>query len=496
MPMKNLDTQIMSRDDIRAMMQTAIREDNTDQFNEAWNLMFESIGQDIQQRYEDSIQELSDELDSRVLAARGVRQLTQEERKYYKELAAAMKARDPKQAVNNMSSVMPETVVNAVFEELQTQHPLLSRIDFMPSGGAVKLIMNTNSSEPAAWGTLCAEIVKELTSGFQTVNTTLLKLSAFLPVCKAMLDLGPEWLDNYVRQVLYEAVSNGMEVGIVAGDGKEEPIGMIRQVGPGTVVTDGVYPAKATIALNEISASSIGNLLGIMALDGNGKSRQVRDVIFLCNPQDYFQKVMPATTLMAPDGSYRNDVMPYPMTIIPTAALETGKAVVGMAYRYFAAAGTSPEGRIEYSDDYHFIEDERMYLIKAYANGLPKDNNSFLYLDISGLTPAIWKVEQVDGRTKSSVNTLSALKLGGLTLSPAFAASTASYTATAATGGSNMIFAAPTDAGATMLIKQGTAVKANGDMLTWAEGENTVTVKVTPEDGGTAKTYTITVTAS
>ncbi|MBO7666859.1 MAG: cadherin-like beta sandwich domain-containing protein [Firmicutes bacterium] len=109
---------------------------------------------------------------------------------------------------------------------------------------------------------------------------------------------------------------------------------------------------------------------------------------------------------------------------------------------------------------------------------------------------ADWKVVSVDGKTKSDVNNLSALKLSGLTLSPAFAAGTTSYTATAATGGTSMIYAAPADAGATMLIKLGSTVKNNGDELTWAAGSNSVTVKVTPEDGGTAKTYTITVTAS
>ena len=75
----------------------------------------------------------------------------------------------------------------------------------------------------ATWGELCDEIVKELTSGFVAVDTGLYKLSAFLPVCKTMLELGPEWLDNYVRQVLYEALSNGMEAGIVTGDRNKSP---------------------------------------------------------------------------------------------------------------------------------------------------------------------------------------------------------------------------------------------------------------------------------
>lgn len=59
-----------------------------------------------------------------------------------------------------------------------------------------------------------------------------------------MVDLGPEWLDNYVRQVLYEALANGLEYGIVTGNGNKEPIGMDRQVGDDVSVTGGVYPQK------------------------------------------------------------------------------------------------------------------------------------------------------------------------------------------------------------------------------------------------------------
>ena len=137
--------------------------------------------------------------------------------------------------------------------------------------------------------------------------------------CKAMLELGPEWLDNFVRQTLYEALSNGMEGGAVAGDGNKKPIGMTRQVGDGVTVTGGAYPEKAAIKVDDLSPHTVGNLLSIMAADPNGKPRQVRDVILLVNPQDYLQKVMPATTLMAPDGTYRNDVLPYPMSVIQWA---------------------------------------------------------------------------------------------------------------------------------------------------------------------------------
>lgn len=398
--MRNNDT--MNREALRAPLQEAIQAGDAAAFVQKFDEMLDVIAQDILEEYEQELSGLRQEMDGRILTARGVRQLTSEETTYYQKLIAAMKDRDPKQALTNLDVVMPETVIDSIFDDLRTNHPLLSRINFIPSGASVRMMMNTNGYQEAAWGPLCGEIVEELTSGFKEVSTTLSKLSAFMPICKAMLDLGPRWLDRYIREVLYEALANGMESGIATGDGKDKPIGMNRQVGSGVSVTDGVYPEKDKIAVTAFDATTIGTLVGQLAVDENGRSRPVRDLILLVNPKDYYTKIMPATTLMAPDGTYRNDVMPYPMSILQVAAIPEGAAIFGVSSRYFAAAGAERGGRIEYSDHYRFLEDERVYIIKTYATGMPKDNNSFLYLDISGLTPAIWKVQLVDAGSGAS----------------------------------------------------------------------------------------------
>lgn len=492
---------VQSRDEIRAKMQQALKEEDSAGFSQALNDMIVCVGEDVRLDYESQIDGLRQELDSGILSARGVRQLTTKETEYYQKLAGAMKGPNPQQALANLDVVMPDTVIDAVFDELQTSHPLLSRISFTPTGGAIKMLMNTNGYQEAAWGPLCDEIIKELTSGFKEVDTGLLKLSAFLPVCKAMLELGPVWMDSYVRQVLYEALANGLEAGILVGDGDNKPIGMNRDVSDGVSVSGGKYPEKATIEVSKLDAATVGNLLSLLSVDGNGKPRTVRDVIMVVNPQDYFQKVMPATTIMAPDGTYRSDVLPYPVAVIQSPAIPVGKAVFGMAYKYFAAAGIAPEGRIEFSDHYRFLEDERVYLIKAYANGLPMDDNAFLYLDISKLQPAVLKVETVTAPADETDATLTDLKIGALTLTPAFNATTTSYTTTT-TNATNIVRAVPNHAGATIEITNKdtdgdtTNSVPNGTAATWFDGSNTLTVKVTAADGETTKSYTVTVTKS
>lgn len=497
--MKSNDIQI--RSDVREAMQKAIRENDNEAFYNSFEQMLLCIRDDIETEYANRFDKLEGEMDRRALASRGVRQLTSEERTYYQKLAEAMKAKDPKQALNNLDVIMPETVVDAVFDELQTAHPLLSHIQFVNTRGAIRMMMNTNGYQEAAWGQLCAEIVEELTSGFKEVDTSLLKLSAFMPVCKAMLELGPEWLDSFVRQVLYEAYANGLEAGAVSGDGNGKPIGMNRQVGDNVTVTGGVYPEKSAIAVSDLSPATIGNLLALLATDPNGKARTVRDVILVVNPVDYFQRIMPATTLMGPDGSYRNDVLPYPMTVIQSPAVDQGKAIIGLGYKYFAAVGAARDGRIDYSDHYHFIEDERVYLIKGYANGFPMDNNAFFVLDISNVQPAVWKVQQVTAPTASAVADLADLRIGGLALSPAFtSATTTGYTAST-TNTTNTVTAIPADANATIEITNEDAEETettiiNGRAVTWGAGANTLTIKVTAENGTATKSYVVTVTKS
>ena len=494
--MQNLDRKSVSMEAIRADMMAALQNNDTEGYYQALNSMMEAKAAEITEAYEADIEAVRSETNSRILAARGRRQLTSEERDFYERVKTVSASDDVKQAMTGSTLAIPTTVIEEVFEDLRQNHPLLSRINFQPMTGNAKVILGTDGYQTAAWGALTSAIAQQMSAGLQALDANLNKLTAFIYVPKDALKLSPEWLDRYVRECLYEMYANGMEYGIVYGTGKNMPIGMARQVGEGVTVTDGVYPLKETIAVTDLGRDSIANLLSLMALDGAGKSRPVNDVILLCNNQDYFGKVMPATTFQAPDGTYRRDVLPYPIDIIPCDAVPTGKAVIGIARRYFAGVTMNENGRVEYSDEYQFLEDARTYVVRGYGAGQAKDNNAFLYLDISGLVAANWQVVNVDGKTKSSVNTLSALKLSGLTLSPTFAAGTTAYTATASTGGKSMIYAAPADAGATMLIKHGTTVKNNGDELTWAAGSNSVTVKVTPENGGTANTYTITVTAS
>ena len=495
--MLNLDKLKEKKLEILQKLSAAIKEDNTEQFAAG----LEEMCNHIQEVVTAEAKQMITAGDAQVLAGRGIRQLTSEENSYFQKVVDAMRSSNPRQALTDIPDVMPKTVIDAVFEDLIEEHPLLSAINFVNTSGLVEYLVNVNAVELATWGTLTSEITKELTAGFKKINLTLMKLSAFLPVAKSMLDLGPAYMDRFVRATLGEAIAFGLEAGLIDGTGKEMPIGMNRQVGTGVVVTDGVYPLKAEIAITSLDPTTYATLLATLTTAPNSRKRKVASVILVCNPADYVGKIFPATTIRGADGRYINDVFPFPTQVIQSVEVPAGKAIMGLAKRYFMGIGTAKTGKIEFSDEYKFLEDERVYLTKLYGYGEPLDNTAFLYLDISGLVPAVHTVNigndlEVGNFADLVIPAypdarLASLTIGALTLDPAFNKSVFVYEA-ATTNATNTITAIAKDGEATIAIELNGDSHTNGTAATWLAGANTVEVTVTKD--GESETYTVEVT--
>jgi HK97 family phage major capsid protein len=297
-------------------------------------------------------------------------------------------------ALTNADKTFPLTIINEVMEDMKQEHPLLAAVDTVNATGLMKFLVNTDAGDNATWGALESEITKEITSGFAEIDMGQFKLSAWMPISIDMLELGANWLDTYIRTCLAEALAIGYENAIVTGTGKDMPIGMDRSVADNVEVVGGVYPKKDAIAVTDFRRASYGNLVSKLAKNQHGKPRAVRGLILVVNPVDYYKTVMPATTLMTPEGRYVNDVLPVPTQIIQSVAVAAGEAILGMGKRYFLGVGG--KRGIQFSDDYKFLEDNRYYKIVAYSNGRPKDDNAFLRLDISNLEPTYLEVKSVE----------------------------------------------------------------------------------------------------
>lgn len=391
--MKNKDEQRLSRLAAAQKISDAAKAGDQDAFKEGLN----ELCLDIEAQILEEAKSLREETDAAVLAQRGVRQLTSEEKEYYNALISAMKASGKegvKMALTNVDKTFPITIINDVMENMKQEHPLLAAVDTRNVTGLTKWLVNTDEGANATWDELNTEIIKEIASGFNDLELDQKKLSAWMPISQDMLELGPNWLDAYIRTCLSEALAIGSENGIVTGTGKKMPIGMDRQVQEDVTVTAGVYPKKDAIIVTDFSPVTYGDLVSRLAEDEHGKARAVNGLIMVVNPFDYFKLVMPATTVMLPDGTYRNDVLPVPTKIIQSVAVARDEAILGIGKRYFFGVGG--KRGIQFSDDAAFLEDKRLYKIVAYANGRAKDNNSFLRLDISGLRRLIYEVKTVD----------------------------------------------------------------------------------------------------
>lgn len=394
-----------------AALQIAVATKNGDEdaIKQAWMKFHESVVEQLK----DDFAEAQASNDSAVLAQRGYRQLTSKENSFYQKLIEAGRSEMPKQAFVNIigqaieDDIMPETIIADVYKNLEDQHPLLSIINFTYTGYSTKWILNDHTAETAVWGTITAAIAEEITSAFRVIDVDQNKLSAYAIIEKGMLDLGPTFLDAYIRRVLYEALAVGLEKAIISGDGNNCPIGLDRDIHTGVSVSSGSYPQKTSgqgkFTVTEFTPVEYGKLVANLAKTEKGKQRTVQDLTMICSPNDYYTKVMPATTVLTTDGRYVNDLFPVPTRVIQSAQITDGSAILFLPGEYSMFAGANKKGTIEYSDECKFIEDQRVFKIKTYATGRAFDNTSSLLLDISSLKPGYINVAIANQPVETSV---------------------------------------------------------------------------------------------
>ena len=369
----------------------AMKNGNDEEIKQAWGEFHNSVAEQVKADFK----ELQESNDAAVLAQRGYRQLTSKETKWYQKVIDALKSKDPKQAFTaiigseNEDDLMPATIIEDVYKNLKEEYPLLKAINFQHVGYVTKWIMNDHAAQTAVWGQITEEITKEITSSFKVVDVDQNKLSAYAIVEVGMLDLGPVFLDGYVRTVLAEALMSGLELAIVAGTGVNQPVGLIKDIHEGVSYSSTTgYPNKTAEVVKDFTPATYGALVAKLAKTEAGKQRKFNEVCLVVNQTDYLTKVMPATTVLNANGTYVNNLFPFPTTVFVSNAVEDGKAVMFLKDEYFLGMGGAKNGVIEYSDEYKFLEDQRVFKIKQYGAGRAFDNTSALYLDIANLEPA------------------------------------------------------------------------------------------------------------
>ncbi|MBS6601176.1 MAG: phage major capsid protein [Clostridium sp.] len=385
------------RQELTKRFSTAMQSENQEDIITAFVEFAEGVQQDVL----NDVKAYQETQDKDILQKRGIHQLTQKETKFYQTWIDAAKSSNPKQTITDLDIALPFTVIDNVMEDLKSNHPLLNLIDFQNMTAVKKMLFNKQGKQLAVWGAISSAITKELSGAIEEVDITLNKLSAFMPISKDMLQVGPQWLDAYIRAILSEAIAYGLEEGIINGTGKNQPIGMIRDIHEGVEVSSTTgYPEKTKKVIKDFKDVTLGALFAELAknpIDAT-KARNINanDIVFICNPFDYFKKVMPAIRSIKKQNyvlGITND--PFEIqNIIQSEQMKEGSAILGLAskYKMGLGSGSSKGGTIEYSDEYKFLEDQRYYLVKLLGNGRATSDNDFIYLDISNLAPVVDEV--------------------------------------------------------------------------------------------------------
>ncbi len=364
-------------------MQAAMKAGNETKLDEAWEQFHDAVCDSVRNDFEMSHN------DDNILMQRGYRVLTADEKQFYQKWIESAKAADPKQAFADLlDGGMPETVIEDVYRNLVNEHPLLDAITFTNVSYLTKWIMNDHTVDTAVWGQINSEVTKSISSAFKILELTQCKLSCYAVIPKDMLELGPVYLDGYIRTILTDALACALENAVVTGTGKNMPIGLDRNISASAAVVSGKYPKKEAIKVTSFLPEEYGKLVAKLCKTEEGHYRKIDKVALICNPVDYFSKIMPATTVLTATGTFSNNLFPVPTDTFQSAELEEGTAILCIPQEYFMGLGSSKEGAITFDDSVQFLEDNRVYLIKTFANGRAFDNTVSVLLDISKLDPA------------------------------------------------------------------------------------------------------------
>jgi HK97 family phage major capsid protein len=346
-----------------------------EQLETAFNEMFTSLQTDLTEQI---TSEARNEVhDAQILAARGQNVLTSTERKFFNEVIASGGFAE--------DTILPITTQERVFEDLVAEHPLLDVIGLKDLGAITRYIYS-DANKAYAWGALFGEIKGQISAAFREEKIEQLKLTAFAVIPKDMLDLGPEYVERYVRTVLVESYSVGLEYGLVNGRGpaQNEPIGLMKDVDSETgAVTTKTSSGTLTFAPSEkgeIVAKELGGVVVDLSKDAKDKSRKVANkIVMLVNPIDAI-KVQIGNTIQTTNGQWVTN-LPYNISPVESEEVPEGKALFFVKGAYLAAIAGGY--KINKFDETLAIEDARLYTMKQFANGKPKDNKTALVYDLN-----------------------------------------------------------------------------------------------------------------
>ncbi|MBC1230546.1 phage major capsid protein [Listeria booriae] len=355
--------------------------EDQDKQSEAYLSMIDSLAENVKT---EAVEAARKEAEQYAIGTTADGNLSANQRKFYNEMN--------KEVGYKEETLLPQETIDEIFEDITSEHPLLSKLGLKNAGLRLKFL-KSETSGVAVWGKIFGEIKGQLDAAFSEEEAISNKLTAFVVVPKDLEEFGPAWVERFVRLQIQEAFSVALEIAFLTGDGKEKPIGLDRDINNGTTAS-GVttYPKKTaqgtlTFADSKVTVKELTGVFKHHSVKENGKALAVAGrVVMVVNPFDAWD-VKTQYTFLNANGAYVT-ALPYNLDIVESEAQTQGEVLTFVTGRYDAFLG----GGIKVSkfDQTLALEDLELYVAKQFAFGMAKDikATAIWTLDIPETVPA------------------------------------------------------------------------------------------------------------
>lgn len=338
--------------------------------SKAFGEMFDALSNDL--RDEISAEVNNRVVDNGILAKRSQSPLTSEERKFFNEINTEVGYKEEK--------LLPETVIERVFDDLSTEHPLLSKINIQ-NAGLVTRIIKADATGQAVWGKIFGEIKGQLDAAFNEEEFKQSKLTCFVVVPDDLTMFGPNWVERFVRTQIEEAISVALEAGFLTGEGaaKNQPVGLMKDIQSNGGVVDKTSSGTLTFADADTTVNELKDVLKGLSVKEDGKPVKIDGkVVLVVNPQDSWD-IQARYTYLTANGGFVT-VLPYNVSIVTSEFVPANKLVAFVSDRYDAVRGGGLT--VKKFDQTLALEDCILYTAKTFAYAQPADNNASRVYDL------------------------------------------------------------------------------------------------------------------
>lgn len=279
--------------------------------------------------------------------------------------------------------LLPQETIDRIFEDLTQSHPLLQEIGLRNAGLRLKFI-KSDTTGSAVWGQIFGKIEGQLDASFAENEDIQSKLTCFVVVPNDLIEMGPNWVERFVRTQIVEEMSYQLVIAFASGNGKDKPVGLDKDVHEGVTVTGGVYPDKTssgtlTFADAKTTIKELTGVMNALSTKESGKRISIDGrVILICNPAQAWA-LKAQYTIQNANGVFIT-ALPFGVRVVESEGVAVGKTIAFVTGRYDAYMGGGT--KIKAFDQTLAIEDCTLYTAKAFYYGKAHDNKAALVYDL------------------------------------------------------------------------------------------------------------------